>query len=86
MKGCPAVLAEIRDTLTGFDPVAKYIAQSLRDDCSNVITEGGLIKPKVDAGIMTIEEVIDLVGIPESYVRDVLADSWPHLHSALIRL
>ena len=57
VKGCPAVLAEIRDTLTGFDPVAKYIAQSLRDDCSNVITEGALIKPKVDAELDRLQSI-----------------------------
>ncbi len=57
VKGCPAVLADIRDALTGFDPVAKYIAQSLRDDCSNVITEGGLMKAGVDRELDRLQAI-----------------------------
>jgi DNA mismatch repair protein MutS len=56
-KGCPAVLAAIRDCLGGFDPIRSHISQTLRDDCSNVINEGGLIQPKVDAELDRLQAI-----------------------------
>ncbi|MCY3023627.1 MAG: DNA mismatch repair protein MutS [Planctomycetota bacterium] len=42
-------LAAIRASLTGLDGIAQLIAAQLRDDCANVLNEGGLIKDGVDA-------------------------------------
>jgi len=65
-----------------FDYLAEFYAAAVMFP----MAARNLVRPKVDAGTMTLDEVVDLVGIPKSYVEDVLADSWPHLHSALIRL
>ena len=44
-----ALLPGIGKSLSGLNPVAETIAAELRDDCSNVLTEGGLMKDGVDA-------------------------------------
>jgi DNA mismatch repair protein MutS len=43
------VLAEIKQSLTGLEPLGELIARTLKPGCSNILTEGGLINPGVDA-------------------------------------
>lgn len=45
------VLADLRARFGGLAPVARQIESTLNEDCPNSITEGGLIKPGVDADL-----------------------------------
>ncbi|HEY3322585.1 MAG TPA: DNA mismatch repair protein MutS [Planctomycetota bacterium] len=49
VPGDAGLLSTIRTHLTGFDPLADLIATQLDETCSNIITDGGLIKPGIDA-------------------------------------
>jgi DNA mismatch repair protein MutS len=51
------VLAGIKQSLTGLDPIGTLIGDTLKPDCSNVITDGGLINPKVDAELDRLQAI-----------------------------
>jgi DNA mismatch repair protein MutS len=52
-----AELAAVRERCGGLGPAAERIAATLRDDCPNLSTEGGLIKEGVDAELDRLRAV-----------------------------
>ena len=52
-----SLLEDLRACLTGFETLAERISAQLRDDCSNTITDGALMKSGVDAELDRLQAI-----------------------------
>jgi DNA mismatch repair protein MutS len=55
--GSQTLLGAVRAALAGYEPLAQTIATQLRDDCSNALNEGGLMRDGVDAELDRLRSV-----------------------------